>query len=48
MLKFMALAQQLAASQLLAPPKATVDDVSSAGKPLRDFPDLSRGGHTAP
>ena len=48
LLKFMALAQQLAASQLLAPPKATVDDVSSAGKPLRDFPDLSRGGHTAP
>ena len=41
LLRFMALAQQRAASQLLAPPQATVGDVSSVGKGLRQLPDLS-------
>ena len=41
LLNLVALAQQRAASQLLAPPQATVDDVSPVGKGLRQLPDLS-------
>ena len=41
LLRFMALAQQRAASQLLAPPQATVGDVSPVRKGLSNYLHLS-------